>query len=779
MHKFYKCTLTISFLLLMAAFSWVKAQPIISSFSPLKAKPGESVIITGSGFNTTLANNKVFFGAVATTPTVATTTTLTVTVPNGSTYDKITVLNTGTQLSASSIAYFNPIYSPSKGAITVVDVSPKMDFSLPGYPQSVAASDLDGDGKPDLISVGLQGYVSIYRNTSNSGTISMDTRIDFSVVNNTSHAAAHDLDGDGKSDLIVVSSDRLSVMRNTSSNGSISFATRMDIGTLTGGFRAAFGDLDGDGKPDIVTSHFSVNQINVFRNTSTSGSISFASPISLTTAYAPTGIAIADLDNDGKLDMVASIWNTPLISVFRNTSSTNISFAPVATFTTGNAPMYVAIGDLDGDGKSEVVTSNQTNSSVSVLLNTSSLGTINFAAKKDFTTVSNPRTVAIGDIDGDGKPDLVTASQLPNGYVSVLRNLSTSGNIDFLTRINFTAGSNTYATAIADIDGDGRPDILASNYIDQTIAILKNQPKLTVTSVSSSNADGTYGNGQTINIQVNFWEKATVTGVPQLLLETGSTARAATYVSGSGTNTLNFSYTVQAGDTSTDLDYTSTSALILNDGTIKDADGLDAVLTLAAPGSAGSLKANKNIAIATILPVNLISFALKKEQSGVRLAWSTASEQNNKLFSIYRSANGSDFELFKTVAGKGTSNHKNEYTIVDHTPLARLNYYRLTQTDLNGEETVLEVKSVNFELDVKNKLAIAPNPATLQTELHFPLGTTKLGLFNLEGKLLKEVNISKSSNSYKLLLDEFPKSTYIIRSYGTYGEISEKLLKTN
>ncbi|MGE7419076.1 FG-GAP-like repeat-containing protein, partial [Methylobacterium tarhaniae] len=124
----------------------------------------------------------------------------------------------------------------------------------------------------------------------------------------------------------------------------------------------------------------------------------------------------------------------------------------------------------------------------------------------------------------------------------------------------------------------------------------------TVTGVSASTADGTYKAGDTISLQVGFSEAVTVTGTPQLTLATGGTGRAVDYTSGSGTNSLTFTYTVQAGDTSADLDVLATTALALNGGTIKDAAGNAAALTLAAPGAAGSLGAAKAIIVDTTAP---------------------------------------------------------------------------------------------------------------------------------------------------------------------------------
>ncbi|MFN7977449.1 MAG: fibronectin type III domain-containing protein [Vicinamibacterales bacterium] len=124
----------------------------------------------------------------------------------------------------------------------------------------------------------------------------------------------------------------------------------------------------------------------------------------------------------------------------------------------------------------------------------------------------------------------------------------------------------------------------------------------TVSTVTSSTANGTYKIGDVISVQVNLSETVGVTGTPQLTLETGATDRVVNYASGSGTSTLTFSYTVQSGDTSADLDYTSTSALALNGGTIKDAAGNNATLTLATPGAANSLGANKNLVIDGVRP---------------------------------------------------------------------------------------------------------------------------------------------------------------------------------
>src|SRR5262249_16136218 len=119
----------------------------------------------------------------------------------------------------------------------------------------------------------------------------------------------------------------------------------------------------------------------------------------------------------------------------------------------------------------------------------------------------------------------------------------------------------------------------------------------TTSAVSSPNANGTYKAGDTITISVQFSQTVMLTGTPQLKLETGATDEVINYTSGSGTNTLSFSYTVQAGDVSGDLDYLSTAALTLNGGTIKDGAGNPATLTLASPGAAGSLGANKNLVI--------------------------------------------------------------------------------------------------------------------------------------------------------------------------------------
>lgn len=92
--------------------------------------------------------------------------------------------------------------------------------------------------------------------------------------------------------------------------------------------------------------------------------------------------------------------------------------------------------------------------------------------------------------------------------------------------------------------------------------------------------DGTYGAGATINVTVTFSEVVTVSGTPQLTLETGSSDAVVNYTSGSGTNTLTFQYTVGAGHASSDLDYVGTTALALNGGTIRDAASNNATLTL-------------------------------------------------------------------------------------------------------------------------------------------------------------------------------------------------------
>lgn len=133
---------------------------------------------------------------------------------------------------------------------------------------------------------------------------------------------------------------------------------------------------------------------------------------------------------------------------------------------------------------------------------------------------------------------------------------------------------------------------------DVTVNITDNDVAETVTNVTSPLADGSYSTGTSIDIQVTFSNIVNVTGSPRITLATGSPpSKIANYVSGSGTNTLTFNFTTTAGMNTGDLEYTDTAALTLNGGTIKNASGVDATLTLPGLGGTGSLSFNKAIVL--------------------------------------------------------------------------------------------------------------------------------------------------------------------------------------
>ncbi|TYK66123.1 DUF4347 domain-containing protein [Colwellia echini] len=190
---------------------------------------------------------------------------------------------------------------------------------------------------------------------------------------------------------------------------------------------------------------------------------------------------------------------------------------------------------------------------------------------------------ATGDTDGSGATVTITPSSGVSTFTSM--------------QITYTAagGSNENFNLQASSGG------LATVNSSQFTGVVDSTPP-TVTSVSSNAANGSYKTGDVVAVAINFSESVVVTGTPQLILETGAIDGTVNYSSGSGSSTLIFSYTVQSGDSSSDLDYVATNSLSLNSGTIKDGAGNAATLTLATPGAANSLGANKALVIDGAVP---------------------------------------------------------------------------------------------------------------------------------------------------------------------------------
>ncbi len=141
-----------------------------------------------------------------------------------------------------------------------------------------------------------------------------------------------------------------------------------------------------------------------------------------------------------------------------------ITFLPKTDFATGAAPHSVAIGDFNGDVKPDLAVANNGASTVSILLGTS---TGSFGAKTDFATGGGPAAVAIGDFNGDAKPDLAVANF--SGTVSVLLGTGTGS---FGAKTDFATGVNPNSVAIGDFSGDGKPDLAVANNSASTVSVL-------------------------------------------------------------------------------------------------------------------------------------------------------------------------------------------------------------------------------------------------------------------------------------------------------------------
>ena len=234
----------------------------------------------------------------------------------------------------------------------------------------------------------------------------------------------------------------------------------------------------------------------------------------------------------------------------------------------------------------------------------------------------------------------ITIDVTNTSLVSFSSNVCTinpSSNLD-ATGLTYTVTMNS--GVIKNSNGDLFSGISGTAYQFNS----KDTTSATVSNVTSSTTNGSYKAGDAISIQVVFTESVIVVGTPQLTLETGTNDAVVNYASGSGSNTLTFTYTIASGHNSSDLDYKATSSLSLNGGTIKDSAGNSATLTLPSPGATGSLRANKAIVIDTTAPtmtITGVSSGSTSSSTPVSLTFTSSEATTNFSFSDINVSNGS------------------------------------------------------------------------------------------------------------------------------------------
>ncbi len=361
--------------------------------------------------------------------------------------------------------------------------APPVFYTMGKTPARVVIADLDGDGDLDLATANFHGSgnsnddeeVSVLFNNGDGtfGNLAL-----YPVTGTTPQGVAGgDLDGDGDLDLAVThrSPHGVNVLLN---NGDGTFVLGPDHAVSGSAHGVTAGDLDGDGDLDLAVAIDTqlTGGLAILLN---NGDATFGP----TTQYQgcscwfPGGafLALGDLDGDDDLDAVLGLtWDDGVAVFFNNGDG---SFGNIMSYPVGIAPdgfgdevqpRGVALGDLEGDGDPDLVVANSEDHNVSVLLND---GLGNLAPQVMYEAGEGPYGVTCALIDGDGGLDIVVANKVVGG-ISFLPN---NGDGTFHTDVRYEAGDMPVDLASGDLDADGDPDLAVVNYGSSDISILLNE----------------------------------------------------------------------------------------------------------------------------------------------------------------------------------------------------------------------------------------------------------------------------------------------------------------
>lgn len=248
---------------------------------------------------------------------------------------------------------------------------------------------------------------------------------------------------------------------SVSTVGSFSLATQTTAAAGTQPYSIVSADLNGDGKLDLVTANAGGDSVSILLGDGKGG---FATHVDYAVAANTQGVTAADFNGDGKLDLAAVSYNDGTVSVLLNNGDG--TFGAPAAYTVNLYTTKVIAADLNGDGTLDLVTANESSGTISVLLNKGD-GSGTFGAQTTYSNTGIAPDVAAADLDGDGTLDLVVAG-LFNNIVSVRLGNGSGG---FGAETTYAAPGAPRSIAVGDVNGDGKADIVTGNN-DGTVSVL-------------------------------------------------------------------------------------------------------------------------------------------------------------------------------------------------------------------------------------------------------------------------------------------------------------------
>jgi hypothetical protein len=367
----------------------------------------------------------------------------------------------------------NAVWTPNEGSFTAVNVSRPPaggPIEVGIEPRALAAVDFDGDGDVDIVVVNVvSADLSLLQNDGLGNLTEAST---ISTIGRATDLEVHDMDGDGIDDLVLAvrEDDRgVSILYGDGAGG---FGDALFVPAGPRPHYVAVADLDADGRDDIVVSHCCglTHDGNVFLSVMmATGPTSYAAPVTLATGASIGGeIEIGDIDGDGNLDVVTNIaysgalvtWLGDGAGTFGSPQST-AGLIPTTTF---------GLVDVDADGSDELVVGDGT-TTIDVLENGSTPGTVSWSSGSTVTTPSGVDWVDVGDVDGDGNDD-VLATNRAGGTLTVIRSSATPIVAD-----EVAAGTNASRSIAVDLQGTGPPDLAVTDQLDNpatgTVTILR------------------------------------------------------------------------------------------------------------------------------------------------------------------------------------------------------------------------------------------------------------------------------------------------------------------